>query len=738
MHIIPILVLLGIGILFLPGWLVCCICSCADCCCCCCCKKSSCKLPFYIVTSIFYAFGLAVYFYGLSQTVNVFEGLGDTECSLLKFINDVLNGENGDKTPKWGGINTIQGLLRSTKYTLEGISDTDDLNHGKTNFQYAKRDFLLNLQTYSDNVYNDKNISEENDYKKVINSKDYYLDITKDFGKFTSTPEFATPGSFVFKWYNEFKTIASKSEEKMDGATTDFGQLIDKKGSITSKLDEGTNEIEKIKTSFNKVKNQISGVITDYSDTIDEYGNIGYKAVFSIFLAIDALIAAFISLRMFCKFPACQNGCLNCLLKSAIHILWNILALMTFLTLILGSVLTLVGTVGNDLISVVSFLVSDENLKKEDGNSNDDAILLGDAAKYLTHCINGDGNLKGELGFEGKGSGFDNLEELKTAENTIDSLITNFTEVGQRRLAYEEYKNKFDKIKNYQTDDFKLIKLDASNNIEESLSFKDYIENLNSDVSSQHDTWSISCSGNNNRKPSCQDTKPSDDLQNCIEFSTCTSKNLNDWYGSTLSENLNVKVINAFIESIQTASKKTNNLENDLNNDADLSPTTKSIENILIILNKKYDQFIESQITNLRVFKTKINSLTHTINDFTGEEGGFFDIVDCKFIGNNIKIILNSLKNSLGGSIKTVGITLTATGLGMCFSISFTILLNIILNTKEPVNPQPDKFENPNVNIVNQYDYMNQQNLNANNGNAFNTNGNFNEGLRVIDYNNGI
>jgi hypothetical protein len=629
-------------------------------------------------------------------------------------------------------------MLRTTKNTLDGISDTSDLNQGKTKFQTAKSNFLQNLKTYSDNVYNDETIDGENNYKKVINSGDYFLDITKDFGKFTISPENATPNSFVFKWYNEFKTIATNSEEKMNKATTDFNKLIGNKDSVNSALEDGANQIEKIKTSFDKVKKQISGVIVDYSDTIDEYGNIGYKAIFSIFIVIDALIAAFISLRMFCKFPVCQNGCLNCLLKSGIHILWNILALMTFLTLILGSVLTLVGTVGNDLISVVSFLVSDENLKKEDGNSNDDAILLGDAAKYLTHCINGDGNLKGELGFSGEGTGFDNLEELKKAENTINNLIANFTEVGQRRLAYEEYKNKFDKIKNYQTDDFKLIKLDASNNIEESLSFKDYIENLNSVVTSQHDTWSISCSGNNNRKPSCQDTKPSDDQQNCIEFSTCTSKNLNDWYGSTLSENLNVKVINAFIESIQTASKKTNNLENDLNNDADLSPTTKSIENVLIILNKKYDKFIESQIANLGVFKTKINSLTHTINDFTGEDGGFFDIVDCKFIGNNIKIILNSLKNSLGGSIKTVGITLTATGLGMCFSISFTILLNIILNTKEPVNPQPDKFENPNVNIINQYDYMNQQNLNANNGNGFNTNGNFNEGLRVIDYNNGI
>ena len=82
---------------------------------------------------------------------------------------------------------------------------------------------------------------------------------------------------------------------------------------------------------------------------------------------------------------------------------------------------------------------------------------------------------------------------------------------------------------------------------------------------------------------------------------------------------------------------------------------------------------------------------------------------------------------------------MTTTGLGMCLSISFTILLNIILNTKDSGNGTTTvKDVDPNVNIINQYDYMNQQNANLNNGNAFNSNGNFNEGLRIIDYNNGM
>lgn len=97
---------------------------------------------------------------------------------------------------------------------------------------------------------------------------------------------------------------------------------------------------------------------------------------------------------MFFSLLTCQNKCVNCLLKSLIHIFWNILAIITFVTLLLGSIFTLIGTAGKDLISVVNFLVSDENLNSEH------TVLLESAPSYLTRCISGDGNITDDLGLD--------------------------------------------------------------------------------------------------------------------------------------------------------------------------------------------------------------------------------------------------------------------------------------------------------------------------------------------------
>lgn len=728
MHLIPILALIGISILFLPGWLLCCICSCSDCCCCCCCIKANCKLPFYIITSFFYAFGLGVSIYGLSQSKAVFEGLGDTECSLLQFINEVLNGESNLKEPpRWAGIAGIQNLLRDTATNVNSLGDTSTLSTGRTNTAQKLSAFEYDLDSFSKSIRDNKD-----DYKKELhfseNSKDgnYYLDIIPEFGVFDKGSGSITPNSFVFKWYNEYKLFATQSDSQMDSAITNFNDLISANGAtnqIANTLNEGANKIDDIKSSFDKVKKKISVPIVDYSDMIDEYGNMGYKIVFSIFLVIDSLIASFISLRMFCKFPA-----LNCLLKCATHTLWNVLALMTFLTLLLGSILSLVGTAGGDLVSVVSFLVSDDNLLNENGTPNNEAILLGDSSKYLTHCINLNGDLSSELSFTG--AGFNNLEALKQAETRINNLIETFDEIGNRKEAYKNYKIKHDKRKSFETDDFELIVVDSDNNKVKSLKLKDYIEKVNSFVASEHDKWSISCSGSNT--VNCDTARTSGDTQNyCISLSTCQSTNFLDYYSgkSTITSNENVITLNSFIESINTLNHKDTNIPDGYDGSTPIS--TKNIENILYILNLKYGQYLASQTENLGLFQSKISGLTNIINRFTGQNGNFFDIINCKFIGNNIRIILKSLDKSLGTNIYNIGLTMVATGLAMCLSISFTIVLNVILNTKDNGNPIKDlNAMNKNVNIENQFGNMNQGPINSEN--AFPPE---NAGLKVVNYN---
>ena len=110
-----------------------------------------------------------------------------------------------------------------------------------------------------------------------------------------------------------------------------------------------------------------------------------------------------------------------------------------------------------------------------------------------------------------------------------------------------------------------------------------------------------------------------------------------------------------------------------------------STDNIIVILGDlktKYNNFINKHQITLRTFSGKIDNLVDIFNRFAGEgsDSNIYSIVNCKFIGRNVKIILKNLKDSLGHSFYTVGICLEISGISMLISIAFTILLNSIIN----------------------------------------------------------
>jgi hypothetical protein len=730
MHLIPVLIFVVITILFLPGWLVCCICSCANCCCCCCCKKPKCKIPFYIVTCVIYALGIAISIYGLSQSDSVFVGLADTECSILKFVGEVLEGETKEELPKWGGISNIKNIFLETKGKINALSGdtTTKLTTNKQSAENAKTNFENNLDKYSKLINNEDGITGEGIYKQDLtdlsaNDKKgyYYLDIVKQFGQFDKGTKSATPDTLAKSWYEEYKAVAENSDNQMGTVNSNYDKLIAEKKTATDALESGISSIESIESSFDSIKDSISQAIIEYSDIIEDYGKLGFKVVFSVLMVIDAAIAAFITLRIFTQYLVCKNGCLKCFLKSLIHILWNILAFITFFTLLLGFIFTLLGTVGKDLISVFSFLVSKENLNK--GN---DALLLGEAATYLTTCIDGTGDLKTSLNLNIDSMNY--IESLKNASDQLKILRDNTTELLNNKFAYNAYKTEFDKRINYQTDDFSLIGTKI-------LVLKTYLDNLNVELSGQNERWKISCEANEYQ---CDfSSRPSTPHENiCIKPSTCKTKKLTDWYGSTLDSD-NKKIVDAFIKSIQLASKTT----------IDSSGNTRSITKVLQILDDKYSTFLNSQTGSIKVFIDTIDDLTGIFVKFAGDEGGIFAMLNCLFIGRNVKVILKYLKTSLGTNIYTVGVCLLTTGIAMCVSIAFTILLNIIINTADNTNVEGDGVpeigndgNDPNVNFNNspQGNYETEKtpyggNYNQNN---YNNNENYTGGVRIINYNN--
>ena len=238
-HILPVLVFIVIGILCIPGWIICCFCCCCNCCCCCCCKKQKCKIPCFIISYVMYALVVAVCFYGLSQSNHIFVGLADTECSILRFIDEILEGESKDTTPKWAGINGIKRILNDLDNKLDTMKETTNTNLGNALIAIedkdnenagTKKNFLDAFETFSDscNTYVEgkflKTYSKEFSYS-YANGK-YALDLVKNFGEYDREHnEASPPDSYAFYWLKEFKTIANNADEKMQSAKEGFENI---------------------------------------------------------------------------------------------------------------------------------------------------------------------------------------------------------------------------------------------------------------------------------------------------------------------------------------------------------------------------------------------------------------------------------------------------------------------------------------------------------------------------------
>ena len=176
---------------------------------------------------------------------------------------------------------------------------------------------------------------------------------------------------------------------------------------VTNALNDAQNTLDDLRKPFDDINNEIGDKVTDYSDKIDKYGKLVVKLVFSILMVMNIFLGVFIALIGLCSMKACADCCFcRCLFKSALHILWNILALMMILSFIVGSMLALVGRVGADAMSLISFVISAENF------ANNDPLLLGelgDAKKYLEICLHGNGSLESEFDL---GDSLDYIEDI--------------------------------------------------------------------------------------------------------------------------------------------------------------------------------------------------------------------------------------------------------------------------------------------------------------------------------------
>ena len=679
-HLLPILVFFVVAILCIPGYLLCCCCCCCNCCCCCCCKKPGCKVPCFIFTYFFYALVVAVCFYGLTQSNSIYVGLADTECSFLKFFDQILDGETKQDLPRWAGISGIDDILEDLHTQINSMKSgtRNDMNTKIGEVNTTRDNFATYMQGCG-NKFFDGSGNYLDAYSATYNfnlggktyDDVYVLDIVRMFGKYDATDKKYLPeNSCLDIWEKEYSLVAETADSYMAQANEGFQTILDNKvDDLLKSLNDGRNQLNEIKSSFESIKNDISSMLIDYSGLIDEYGKLGFKAVFGVLALMNIAIAALILLICLCSGKSCTNCCCcRCICKLFTHLLWNILAILMIIVFLFGAIVALIGQVGSDAMSIISFIVSTDNTEN---------ILLdqlGKSKSYLDRCINGDGQIAEELGIDA--NKIKSFDDIKTAEQQIEDTKKQFEE-NKQFVTYNIYLNKL--LTRVDLTDYDLILMphDATfdpNNLQSlvnSLNFSYILTSMNEAIRLDNDPnnphnekWgkdgdtSLTCGVSHTDAiifhP--QICKPSD----------------RGWISDLANDDIKnmARIISDTITFIDKAKE-------------DTTSTTIPPSNYFKVLNDlkvEYEHYLDKYIETLEFFNSTIKKITGKLNEYSSEDQTF-SFVQCNFVGTNLKIILKYLKIALGKDIYTVGICFLIVGCSLILSISSTILLIVVINT---------------------------------------------------------
>ena len=639
-QLIPFAIFFFLGILCIPGWII--FCSCAFCKCKCynCCKNIKCKTPYFIIVTIINVIFALNSILGFVKLKPIFEGLSNTECSIVRFISEILDGETKNNLPKWGGVSEIINVFDRTVMQIDQMSSDDDT---LTNAQTKLASYQAEVEAFINKLKEAcEDISGEDSYE-YNGDNNYIFDMAKNFGNHISDNSF-TKDSYAEKWIQELE-ISEDVEEYYNK----LGLII--RSTINEKMKNAESIFEDIGNGIEQLKDNLGKKILDYSDKIDNIGNIILKLIFSFLLIISLFLESFLILLLLSASRQCNCQCCENCLKIIIHIFWNILALLSILMFIIGGIIYTLSIISNDFFLAISYLISSRNLLAPSPR------IFDESGPYLDVCINGDGDILEELGLN---TDFTNLDSWRKTSNKLDNLLNKITTKTSSTITddvYDEVINDLDKRQRGEVD-FGFVKQDSNE-----LYVYSTTSQMNQALASCHidDKWSYSC---NSEFPNLEETDSCSSSGKCIDMKSCHNY-LVTTYSPPSCTSADDKI--SIIKEIYRALTYADNLAD-----------SNSIRSQASNMKTSYETYLRSVKTALNDYTIKFQPF-HAIFDNLIGNGSLLSLINCAFIGKNVKVLLNYLDDTLNKGFSALGIVFIINGFLMISLIIFTILLLSII-----------------------------------------------------------
>ena len=308
------------------------------------------------------------------------------------------------------------------------------------------------------------------------------------------------------------------------------------------------------------------------------------------------------------------------------------------ITLFLSFIFTFIGSIGKDLAFAVNYyFISEENLNQ------DEPLLFGSEGKILSTCFNSNGDILNVLDDEGSVDldQIKSFDEINDLIEEIKSAETQFSNLKSNCQTYNKMMEELDKRVNY-IENFKLCTDSGSCETIQSI-----LNALNDELSTSGDSsdrWYTYC---DNPSSNCKSLKR--------DIATDTM------YSGTEK----AKKVYAIQYLVGKASSSTE---------------ANSFKKVTDYIRLKFNEILTAEIGILTTFRNNLKKFIGGFDAYIGENGGFADFVNCKFIGSNVKVILKNLRKGVGNNFKSIADSLLLAGCSLAVAFSFTIHLALLMN----------------------------------------------------------
>jgi len=201
-----------------------------------------------------------------------------------------------------------------------------------------------------------------------------------------------------------------------------------KSNEFQGSLNNVKGNIDQISYTFNSIKDEALDEMEKIMEALDENSNLGLRGLFSVIF-----LFSFLSLITLIIYFTCNCECISCLY----HLFWNFEMIIIIATLLIGSIFGIIGVISKDLISILQYTKSSENLNPKDGDETFLLKINPEAKEKIDICFNKDGNLLDDE-FDG------------SFDSKIDEYYDNFEGNYSKFLTENEFTDNNDLKQNYE------------------------------------------------------------------------------------------------------------------------------------------------------------------------------------------------------------------------------------------------------------------------------------------------